>query len=77
MDAATIYLFLVLPVSVALSIAVGIAKGRVISGFLWGLFFGPIGLLVVTCFLPDLKRKAAKETADQNVPGTQPRNRDS
>src|SRR5262245_32599425 len=32
----------------------GAQKGRLLDGLLWGLFAGPVGCLVVSCFLEDL-----------------------
>jgi len=43
-------------VCLVLSIAFGSLKGRAGSGFLWGLLFGPFGLLVTALILPNLKK---------------------
>jgi hypothetical protein len=47
-----------------LSVGAGAAKGRAFSGFLWGLLFGPVGLLVVLLALPDLAKRRKKEAAE-------------
>ena len=43
-------------VCVVASIVVGARKGQPIGGFCWGLFLGPVGLLVVALW-PDARRR--------------------
>lgn len=54
-------------VSVPLSIGAGVIKERVFSGFLWGLLFGPVGLIIVILLVPDLKKKRLKEAAAKDA----------
>jgi hypothetical protein len=51
-------------VSWLLSIGAGVIKERAFSGFLWGLLFGPVGLLIVLLLLPDLKKARLKKEAE-------------
>lgn len=46
--------------SLVIGVLIGIAKGQEVSGALWPLFFGPIGVLVVLC-LPNLKARKEKD----------------
>lgn len=39
------------------SLGAGAVKERTFSGFIWGVFLGPIGFLVVLLVLPDLKKQ--------------------
>lgn len=48
--------------SIVIGTLIGSAKGRLVSGLLWTIPFGPIGVLVVLC-LPDLKKQ--KEDAER------------
>src|SRR2546426_12731566 len=43
-------------VSLILGCLIGSAKGRVVSGFVWSLLLGPLGVLIVLC-LPNLKKE--------------------
>lgn len=46
-------------VCVAVSTLVGVSRGQSASGFVWGFFLGPIGILVVL-FLPNKRREARR-----------------
>lgn len=45
-------------------IGAGIIKERAFSGFLWGLLFGPIGLIIVLLVLPNLRKKRLAAEAE-------------
>ncbi len=50
--------------SVVIGCFVGAAKGRIGSGMVWSLLFGPVGVIVVLC-LPNLAKKVEDAKAQQ------------
>jgi hypothetical protein len=50
--------------SVVIGCLVGAAKGRIGSGMVWSLLFGPVGVIVVLC-LPNLAKKEEDAKAQQ------------